>query len=346
MGFSQPLPRRNRWTSHTGLSRVFQFRPHLEYLEERSLFNCTSMDPFICTPLPAGNNYVEFHPYLSIFINGQPQTIPANIGVNLDKSGNVISFLPVHTRENTGKLEVDSPFVRYFHLQDFFDSWGQPFDSTHILGYHTSPDHPLHMTVGAQPRTDYGSFVLHDGQDIVITAVNAVLDNPVPVVPAPVNPVTVNPSPVSSAPANPVAVNPMPVSPGPRSMSSVSGVPNQSPSSEPSRVAIGNGNGDSIPDAVTAAALQASHLMSVNRPAIAAGTSVAANPDSRLLDQFFANDSSSSSSASVGAADVGTGSTIGSVNYHVIEGNVGGMTSASVNGIDGTAQPIEGEISL
>src|SRR5262249_25271811 len=116
---------------------------------------------------------VHIHPKLAIFINGQQQVIPTNTNILLDSSGQPTVLLPIHTHDDTGTLHVESPVNRTFFLKDFFDIWGRPFDQTHILSYPPTPNNPVTMPVNAKPSTEYGNLVLHDGDQIVITATNA-----------------------------------------------------------------------------------------------------------------------------------------------------------------------------
>src|SRR5262245_29031219 len=85
-------------------------QPRVEPLEERNLLigNCISTDAFICTPLPQEGQVVHIHPHLTIMVNGQQQTIPALIGINVDGRGNPTSFLPLHTHDATGTIHVES----------------------------------------------------------------------------------------------------------------------------------------------------------------------------------------------------------------------------------------------
>src|SRR5262249_14991010 len=68
------------------LSKAWTVRPLcVEPLEDRRLLACIASDSFLCTPLPNGHNGLEvhIHPHLTIIINGQQQTIPANTNILL-----------------------------------------------------------------------------------------------------------------------------------------------------------------------------------------------------------------------------------------------------------------------
>jgi hypothetical protein len=115
-------------------------------------------------PMPDMPIYaMHIHPHLTIFINGQEQVIPANIG--LTPAG----WEPLHTHDSSGTIHVESPVAQDFHLSDFFAIWGQPFTSQVILNHYTDADHPVMVTVNGQPSNDYGNLVLHDQDNIVIS---------------------------------------------------------------------------------------------------------------------------------------------------------------------------------
>jgi hypothetical protein len=149
-------------------------QPRVECLEDRRLLACMSTDTFLCTPLSQEGQVVHIHPHLTIMVNGQQQTIPANIGITLGPSGNPTSFLPIHTHDASGTIHVESPIQRDFHLKDFFDTWGMTFTAAQILNFRTTPPNLVRMTVDGQPNTMLGNLVLRNAQNIVITATNAV----------------------------------------------------------------------------------------------------------------------------------------------------------------------------
>src|SRR5262245_4279729 len=155
LGFSPLTARSSRRT-----------RPALELLEYRLVLTCASPDPFICTPLAPSHEglAMHIHPRLTIIANGQPQTIPANVGINLSPSGQPTGFLPIHTHDASGTLHIESPVLREFHLKDFFDIWDQPFSNTQVLGFRG----PVTMKVNGQPNTQFGDLVLADQQQIEI----------------------------------------------------------------------------------------------------------------------------------------------------------------------------------
>lgn len=105
----------------------------------------------------------HIHPHLTIIINGQQVTIPANIGLSASCEH------PIHTHDESGTIHVESLVSYPFTLHDFFLVWGQPFDNTQILQYKVDASHCLRMTVNGVPNDRYQNYVMQDGVQIVIT---------------------------------------------------------------------------------------------------------------------------------------------------------------------------------
>jgi len=279
--FSTPLTNAKRfwftWKNRLA-SRLTKgiFRPHLEHLEERRLLswipaNDISNDPFIATGLPASHNglTLHFHPHLTIMVNGQNQEVPAMTGIPVDSSNNPTAFYPIHTHDNTGTLHVESPTTRDFHLKDFFDIWGQPFDQTHILGFHTTAANPVTMTVDGVPSTDYGNLLLKPNQNITITATNAVTT-------------TIDSFfAVGGAPGRVQIRNK-----ADRTLLA-DFAPYGSSYTGPVSVAIGDVNGDGVPDIITGSADFSAHVKVFNGSAIKNGTSDPNNPDASVIASFM-----------------------------------------------------------
>ncbi len=114
------------------------------------------------TCLPQEQLVMHIHPELKIMINGQQREVPSNIGVQ----PTCIHFL--HTHDATGKIHVESPVQKDYHLSDFFAVWDQPFSADQILDSKVDATHRIRMTVNGQDNTEYGDLVLRDGDQIVI----------------------------------------------------------------------------------------------------------------------------------------------------------------------------------
>lgn len=104
----------------------------------------------------------HIHPTLAIYINGEQQVIPADIGVR------PTCMTALHTHTSDGILHVESPERRDFTLADFFAVWEQPFSRDEVLGYRADAQHRIRMTVNGEPVETYEDTVLYDHDQIVI----------------------------------------------------------------------------------------------------------------------------------------------------------------------------------
>lgn len=69
----------------------------------------------------------HIHAHLDIFINGQPYTIPSQIGIT-DKC-----FYWLHTHDESGVIHIESPVAKDYTIGQFFNIWNQKFSNTQIL---------------------------------------------------------------------------------------------------------------------------------------------------------------------------------------------------------------------
>ena len=109
---------------------------------------------------------IKFHHHvqLTILINGAQESIPANIGVVSAKC-----YRYIHTHEDTpGRLHIESPNERTFHLWEFFKVWKQPFSKDRILVHTADSGHAITMEVNGNPSAAYEQLVLVEGVEIVI----------------------------------------------------------------------------------------------------------------------------------------------------------------------------------
>ena len=68
------------------------------------------------------------HAHLDIFIDGQPYTVPSQVGI---MPGKCIYW--VHTHDDSGVIHIESPVTRNFTLGQFFDIWKKPFSNVQIF---------------------------------------------------------------------------------------------------------------------------------------------------------------------------------------------------------------------
>ena len=70
----------------------------------------------------------HIHAHLDIFINGQPHTIPSQIGI----TGRCFYWL--HTHDESGVIHIESPAARDYTLGQFFDIWNKTSRNNQIFG--------------------------------------------------------------------------------------------------------------------------------------------------------------------------------------------------------------------
>ena len=108
------------------------------------------------------------HAVLKIFINGEQEMIPANIGIMTEicnQQGEEMHA--VHTHDSTGRLHIESNEPIDIPIGVFFDIWGQHFDETGIFEYRVNSTHELVMTVGNNTVDSYDNYLLVNTSDII-----------------------------------------------------------------------------------------------------------------------------------------------------------------------------------
>jgi hypothetical protein len=70
----------------------------------------------------------HIHAHVAIYVNGQPRTIPAQIGI----PGTCLYWL--HSHDTDGIVHVESPNQHTYTLGNWFDIWGQPLGTAQVGG--------------------------------------------------------------------------------------------------------------------------------------------------------------------------------------------------------------------
>jgi hypothetical protein len=104
------------------------------------------------------------HATVSIIIDGEPRSIPANIGVS---PGECIYWL--HTHDDRGLIHVEAPREGNYTLGQFFAIWGQPLSSTQLLDRTTDDGHVITATVNGQGfEANPADIALTDGAVVIL----------------------------------------------------------------------------------------------------------------------------------------------------------------------------------
>ncbi len=110
------------------------------------------------------NNGIHFHPKLDIYIKGQRQTIPADIGLKPIEH-------PIHTHDtdNTIHLEFSGLVtLNNTRLQEFFKIWEKQFNSNCIFEYCNGPSGTVKMLVNGQANNQFEKYPMKDEDKIEI----------------------------------------------------------------------------------------------------------------------------------------------------------------------------------
>ena len=117
---------------------------------------------------PLSETVLHHHTDLYIYIDGQPVTIPENVGIS---SGNPTVASPLHTHASTGTIHIESGDANFQPvLGQFMDVWGVYFTPDCLGDQCASGDTKIRAYVNGQPWTgDPTQIPLNDHDVIVLT---------------------------------------------------------------------------------------------------------------------------------------------------------------------------------
>ena len=112
---------------------------------------------------PSKTMVLHIHPHLTITFDGQPLTVPSQIGIDqslwkdhsLDQYG-MLGMAPLHTHDASGIIHVESNAHRTYTLGEFLNIWG---------GLDTSSN-TVKATVDGKPVINFKDIILRDGENI------------------------------------------------------------------------------------------------------------------------------------------------------------------------------------
>jgi hypothetical protein len=114
--------------------------------------------------LPAEGVAQHLHVPLYVYVDGDPVTVPANMGI----SQTAVS--PLHTHDELGTIHVESAAVQDFTLGQVFDVWGVRLTAECLGGYCTDGEAVLRVYTGGEETSgDPRDVVLEDMSAIVVT---------------------------------------------------------------------------------------------------------------------------------------------------------------------------------
>jgi hypothetical protein len=128
--------------------------------------------------LPAEGSTLHIHSNLQVFVHGQPETVPVDIGI----SGTTGQSL--HTHDTSGTIHMESSVARTFRLGELFDVWGVRLRSTpSCLGAYCNDGlNTLQVFVNGQEQTGDPTQIAMNDQDVIVVTYGTPdeLPNPIP----------------------------------------------------------------------------------------------------------------------------------------------------------------------
>lgn len=116
--------------------------------------------------LPAEGTTMHEHANVQIFIHGQQEPVPVDVGI--DQADGAIESL--HTHDDSGTVHIESETATQFTLGEFFGVWGVRLTPSCIGGYCNGDDNRIRVYVdGKEVSGDPGDVPLDDQTVIVIT---------------------------------------------------------------------------------------------------------------------------------------------------------------------------------
>ena len=109
------------------------------------------------------------HSNLQLFVHGESQPVPTDIGI--DTSNDPAYIASLHTHEESGTVHMESSQSRTFTLGEFFDVWGVRLSPSCMGAYCNDPENRLQVFVDGEEVTDESirDVALNDQLVIVVT---------------------------------------------------------------------------------------------------------------------------------------------------------------------------------
>jgi hypothetical protein len=125
--------------------------------------------------LPAEGSTLHIHSNLQIFVHGQAEKVPVNIGI----SGTTGQSL--HTHDTTGAIHMESSVARTFRLGEFFDVWGVRLTPSCLGAYCNGGGNTLQVFVNGQEQTGDPTKIAMNDQDVIVIAYGTPDELPSPI---------------------------------------------------------------------------------------------------------------------------------------------------------------------
>src|SRR5204863_2260970 len=113
--------------------------------------------------LPPAGSLLHHHTDLLIYVNGQPATVPANVGLSSDVQS------PLHTHTDKGTIHIESQDTNFQPvLGQFMDVWGVYFTKDCLGGDCASGDTKIRAYVNGQEWTGDPTQIPLNDQEVIV----------------------------------------------------------------------------------------------------------------------------------------------------------------------------------
>ena len=128
--------------------------------------------------LPPSGTTMHEHANVQIFVHGQNERIPTDIGID-PAAGTIQS---IHTHDDTGLVHLESSESREFTLGDFFGVWGVRFTPSCLGAYCNDGNNRLQVFLDGEEVTDNLQDVQLDDLTVIVVTYGtpAELPDPIP----------------------------------------------------------------------------------------------------------------------------------------------------------------------
>lgn len=113
---------------------------------------------------PPSDTIYHVHAQVKVFVNGKPQTVPTNIGI--DQNNGYLASL--HSHDEKGIVHMEAVEEYPFTLGQFFTIWGVKFTPSQLGGYRAGNGLVLETYVNGKKIPDGTKAVLKQGDRVVV----------------------------------------------------------------------------------------------------------------------------------------------------------------------------------
>jgi hypothetical protein len=114
--------------------------------------------------LPAVSGAFHIHAKLRVFVDGQPVTVPANVGI--DAFSDTLASL--HTHDTAGIVHIEAARRYPFELGQFFEVWGVKFTDSQLGGLEDNGAMRVRVYVNGRPVADPVHYVMRAHDSIIV----------------------------------------------------------------------------------------------------------------------------------------------------------------------------------